>query len=151
MANAASLQGQEQMQQPQETANQETGNQNKGKSKSKEERLATKKCVCGLVHLFEKCPHLVQSNRPPGWTESKKKREDIRQQICMRSVKVFKAIKRTTDACFANGPDRRSAEGYTFKLFGGMIEWASRKQLTVSTSTTEAELLSMLHAGKELI
>ena len=61
---------------------------------------------------------------------------------------VFEAI---TDAFFANSLDRRSAEGYTFKLFGGLIDWAFRKQLTVSTSTIEAELLSMLHAGKELI
>jgi hypothetical protein len=61
---------------------------------------------------------------------------------------VFEA---TADASFANYPDRKSGEGYTFKLFGGMIDWAARKQLTVTTSTTEAELLSMLHAGKELI
>jgi hypothetical protein len=60
---------------------------------------------------------------------------------------VFEA---TADASFANYPDRKSAEGYTFKFFGGMIDWAARKQLTVTTSTTEAELLSMPHAGKEL-
>ena len=61
---------------------------------------------------------------------------------------VFEA---TADASYANNPDRKSSEGYTFKLFGGMIDWAARKQLTVTTSTTEAKLLSMLHAGKELI
>lgn len=47
--------------------------------------------------------------------------------------------------------DGKSAEGYTFKLFGGMIDWAAKKQATVSTSTTEAELLAMLHAAKEII
>ena len=55
----------------------------------------------------------------------------------------------TADASFANNTDRRSGEGYTFKLFGGLVDWASRKQATVSTSTTEAELLAMLHAGKQ--
>ena len=61
---------------------------------------------------------------------------------------VFEA---TADASFTNNPDRKSSEGYIFKLFGGMIDWAARKQLSVTTSTTEAKLLSMLHAGKELI
>lgn len=57
----------------------------------------------------------------------------------------------TADASFANDLDRRSVEGFTFKLFGGLIDWASRKQLTVSISTTEAELISLLHAGKQVI
>lgn len=57
----------------------------------------------------------------------------------------------SADASFGNGPDRKSNEGYAFKLFGGIIDWAARKQTTVSTSTTEAELLAMLHAGKEVI
>lgn len=34
----------------------------------------------------------------------------------------------TADASFADGVDRRSAEDYTFKLFGGLIDWASRKK-----------------------
>lgn len=55
------------------------------------------------------------------------------------------------DASYAKYPDRKSGEGYTFRLFGGLIDWASRKQTTVTTSTTEAELLSLLHASKELI
>lgn len=62
-ANTASLQGQppqHDTQQPQKA----TGGK---ESKSKEEWLATRKCVCGLVHLFNKCPHLVQSIRPPRW------------------------------------------------------------------------------------
>ena len=64
------------------------------------------------------------------------------------AVEIFEA---TADASFANCAERRSAEGYTFKLYGGMIDWAARKQLTVSTSTTEAELLALLHAGKETL
>ena len=31
------------------------------------------------------------------------------------------------DASFANNPDKRSGEGYIFKLFGGAIDWSSRK------------------------
>ena len=57
----------------------------------------------------------------------------------------------SADASFANSPDRRSVQGYTFKLFGGVVDWSSRKQATVTTSTTEAELLALLHSGKESI
>ena len=57
----------------------------------------------------------------------------------------------TADASYASSPDRRSVEDYTFKLFGGVIDWSSHKQSTVMTSTTEAELLAMLNAGKEAI
>ena len=57
----------------------------------------------------------------------------------------------TSDASYANFTDRKSGEGYTFRLFGGPIDWTSRKQATLTTSTTEVELLSLLHAGKELL
>jgi hypothetical protein len=32
-----------------------------------------------------------------------------------------------------------------------LIDWAARKQVIISTSTTEVELLAMLHADKEFI
>jgi hypothetical protein len=57
-----------------------------------------------------------------------------------------------SDAAFANCTrTRRSAQGYLFKLFGGPIDWQSNKQKTVSTSTTEAELLALSNASKEAI
>jgi hypothetical protein len=57
-----------------------------------------------------------------------------------------------SDAAFANCTrTRRSAQGYLFKLFGGPIDWQSSKQKTVSTSTTEAELLALSNASKEAI
>jgi hypothetical protein len=36
-------------------------------------------------------------------------------------------------------------------LFDDMIDWAVKKQFIVSIFTTEAKLLSMLHADKKLI
>ena len=45
-----------------------------------------------------------------------------------------------TDADFANCPDnRKSYSGYIALLGGNIISWQSKKQPTVSTSTTEAE------------
>ena len=55
-----------------------------------------------------------------------------------------------SDASFAdNTLDRKSSQGYAIKLFGGMIAWRANKQETVTTSTTEAELLALSQVAKE--
>jgi hypothetical protein len=57
-----------------------------------------------------------------------------------------------SDAAFANDrATRRSTGGYLFQLFGGPIDWHSTKQKTVTTSSTEAELLALIYAIKETI
>jgi hypothetical protein len=62
-----------------------------------------------------------------------------------------KALRVASDASFADdNATRRSTQGYLIKLFNGPIMWQSSKQKTVSTSTTEAELLSLSHVGKEV-
>jgi hypothetical protein len=55
-----------------------------------------------------------------------------------------------SDAAFADNQERKSSEGYICKLYNGPIDWKSRKQKTVTTSSTEAELLSISEAGKQL-
>jgi hypothetical protein len=63
-----------------------------------------------------------------------------------------KAFKAYTDASFADDlQDRKSTQGYLFTLFGGPIAWKSGKQPTVTTSSTEAELLALSTAAKEAI
>lgn len=55
-----------------------------------------------------------------------------------------------SDASFADDPEtRRSSDGYILTLFGGPIMWRAARQNTVTTSTTEAELLSLSHTAKE--
>ncbi|KAI8669957.1 hypothetical protein NCS56_00799300 [Fusarium sp. Ph1] len=57
-----------------------------------------------------------------------------------------------SDVSFAdNSLDRRSSQAFAMKLFGGMIAWRANKQTTVTTSTTEAELLALSSAAKEAI
>jgi hypothetical protein len=57
-----------------------------------------------------------------------------------------------SDAAFADDPvTRHSTEGYLFQLFGGLINWRSTKQKIVTTSSTEAELLALSHAAKEVL
>lgn len=62
-----------------------------------------------------------------------------------------KTLRVASDASFADdNATRRSTQGYLIKLFNGPITWQSSKQKTVSTSTTEAELLALSHVGKEV-
>lgn len=39
---------------------------------------------------------------------------------------------------------RRSTEAYVFRLFGAVVDWHFCRQNTVTTSTTETELLSFI-------
>jgi hypothetical protein len=55
-----------------------------------------------------------------------------------------------SDSSFAdNSLDRKSSQGFAIMLFGGLIAWRANKQDTVTTSTTEAELLALAQATKE--
>ena len=57
-----------------------------------------------------------------------------------------------SDASFAdNTADRKSSQGYIMTLFGGPIAWRANKQDTVTTSSTEAELLALSQTAKEAI
>ena len=61
--------------------------------------------------------------------------------------KIFTAA---TNASYKNNLDKRSGEGYIFKLFKDIINWLFRKQLTVIILITEAELLSITYTAKIL-
>ncbi|KAL1953149.1 hypothetical protein VTO42DRAFT_3549 [Malbranchea cinnamomea] len=68
--------------------------------------------------------------------------------ISKNSLASFKAY---SDAAYADDPTtRRSSEGYLFSLFEGPVDWKAERQSTVMTLTTEAELLALSHAAKEL-
>ena len=57
----------------------------------------------------------------------------------------------SSNAAFADNPDRKSTYGYLFKLYGSPIAWKVTKQPTVTTSSTEAELLALTAAAKEAL
>uniref|UniRef100_A0A1Y1LVI6 Integrase catalytic domain-containing protein n=1 Tax=Photinus pyralis TaxID=7054 RepID=A0A1Y1LVI6_PHOPY len=66
-----------------------------------------------------------------------------------RSIETFIG---SSDASFAdNTEDRKSSQGYVLKLYGGPIAWKASKQTTVTTSSTESELLAASEAAKEMI
>jgi Reverse transcriptase (RNA-dependent DNA polymerase) len=58
----------------------------------------------------------------------------------------------SSDAAFADDSlTRRSSDGYLFQLYGGAIDWRAGKQRTVTTSSTEAELLSLSFTAREVM
>jgi hypothetical protein len=44
--------------------------------------------------------------------------------------------------------DRRSTTGFVFMIGGGAISWSSKRQLTITLSTTEAEYMANTQATK---
>ena len=68
-----------------------------------------------------------------------------------QEINPSQVLQIAADASFADDlSTRRSSQGYLVKLFNGPILWQSSRQKTVSTSTTEAELLSLSNVGKEV-
>ncbi|KAJ5908749.1 hypothetical protein N7495_001431 [Penicillium taxi] len=61
------------------------------------------------------------------------------------------ALNMASDASFGDHPDRKSSAGMICMLYGGPVDWKASKQKTVTTSTTEAELLGLSDAAKTLI
>lgn len=69
-----------------------------------------------------------------------------------QSIKSAETFICASDASFAdNTEDRKSSQGYVMRLYGGSIAWRASKQATVTTSSTEAELLAASEAAKEMI
>lgn len=56
------------------------------------------------------------------------------------------------DSNYAGDPeDRKSLMGNCFFIHGAIVSWCSKKQRTVSTSTTEAEYITLGHAARESV
>lgn len=64
------------------------------------------------------------------------------------SVNTFEVY---SNAAFTDNPSRKSSDGYLFILHGGPIHWKASRQDTVTTSSTEAELLALSRTAKEAL
>jgi hypothetical protein len=62
----------------------------------------------------------------------------------------IESVQLASDASYGDHADRRSSAGYICQVYGGPVDWKATKQRTVTTSTTEAELLGLSEAGKHL-
>jgi hypothetical protein len=63
-----------------------------------------------------------------------------------------KILTAASDASYADDSiTRKSSQGYVITLFGGPVVWKASRQPTVTTSTTEAELLALQTTAKEVM
>ena len=55
------------------------------------------------------------------------------------------------DSDYANSPDRKSTTGLCFYLEGCLVQWCSKRQTTIATSTTVAEYFALYEASTEAV
>ena len=73
-------------------------------------------------------------------------------KLTYRGSSEAKELVEYVDADHASDPvDRRSFTGYAFVLNGAAVTWASKKQHSVSTSSTDAEYVAGSEATKEAV
>lgn len=71
---------------------------------------------------------------------------------CLRFTKDDSKLKGFVDSDWASDTlDRKSYSGFCFTMSGSAISWQSRKQKTVSLSSTEAEYIALSEAAREAV
>ena len=72
--------------------------------------------------------------------------------LCYKRSTAGGVLAISSDASFGDDLDtRKSSQGMIITLFGGPVVWKATRQPTVSTSTTEAELLGLEQTAKEAL
>ena len=56
-----------------------------------------------------------------------------------------------SDADFANGVSLKSVSGMVLRIYGNCVFWRSKRQDIIAGDTTEAELIAMSSAAKEVM
>ncbi|XP_061505704.1 uncharacterized protein LOC133392003 [Anopheles gambiae] len=91
---------------------------------------------------FQSCPTELH------WTHAKRILRYIKGTLDLALVFSAKdpapVLEAFADADWANDlVDRRSITGYVFRVCGGAVSWLTKKQSTISLSSTEAELVAL--------
>lgn len=77
-------------------------------------------------------------------------RGTMHTKICYAKRDTQSPVLGYADADFANDQnDRKSVSGYAFLVYGNLVAWSTKRQQTVSLSSTEAELIALSAAVKE--
>lgn len=97
--------------------------------------------------------HQREANRVLGYlAQTKALVLEFSTQLCTQSECPSRIFEVASDASFADDvATRLSTQGFIMKLFNGPIVWQSAKQKTVTTSTTEAELLALSNTARETV
>ena len=70
-------------------------------------------------------------------------------KLHLGEVALDQSIVGYSDSDYACDADRKSTTGYCFFVYNGLVSWKSKKQVTVTTSTCEAEYMALSDAAKE--
>ncbi|KAJ6439138.1 peramine synthetase [Purpureocillium lavendulum] len=100
-------------------------------------------------HLAERLMEYLWSTRYLAIQFSENGSTDL---IKVNHSSVPRELRIASDAAFTDDPEtRKSSQGHVITLFGGPVSWKASKQATVTTSSTEAELLAFTSTAKEAI
>lgn len=108
--------------------------------------------TCSRPDIAHTISFLSKFNGEQHWTAAKRVLRYLKQTVshCLTYEKLSLEIITYVDADYANDVvDRRSYTEYVFLLGDGGIAWESKKQSTVSLSTSEAEYCAMSEATEE--
>jgi transposase InsO family protein len=115
--------------------------------------LTSRPDLCAAVNYFSRFQSCASDEH---WNHLKRVLRYIKGSLTMKLV--YERHERSeniigyADADWANDiEDRKSITGYVFKVFGSTVSWTTRKQSTVSLSSTEAEYIALSHAVCEAI
>ena len=101
----------------------------------------------GMVARFMESPQVVH------WTAVKRIFRYL-QGTKSHGIR-FKSIRQVDFECYSDADwagdvsDRKSTSGYVFKMVGGPVSWGSKKQSSMSLSTSEAEYIALSLAIQE--
>jgi hypothetical protein len=96
----------------------------------------------------------VQNPSQLDWNEAKRILKYLKgtADMTLRLGNQQEKLEIYVDADWAgDSRDRKSNSGFLFKFCGGLINWTSRKQKIVATSSTEAELIALADCCQEIL
>src|SRR6266481_2244671 len=104
-----------------------------------------------VQHLSQYTPHPAQAH----WAAVKRVLQYLKgthdEGIVYKHAESTPQLEIYSDANFANQADAKSISGYACVMDGACIAWSSKKQGTVSLSTTEAEYIALTHTAKQMM
>uniref|UniRef100_A0A8D9B1F5 Copia protein n=1 Tax=Cacopsylla melanoneura TaxID=428564 RepID=A0A8D9B1F5_9HEMI len=108
--------------------------------------LATRPDICYTINFFSKFQNNFTEEH---WIHLKRVLRYLKETVDEKLVYQKTKDSNPEIMCFADADwandvdDRRSISGFVCKIYGSCVSWSTKKQPTVSLSSTEAEFISL--------